>query len=98
MMEKNIQMSFVAWLTYFIQTEEFDRTLPGCMGRDGWIPDPPYRLRMIDNAKRCRDRLESSLLGIPTWEVNEGRKAAEIYRDLDEMKKVRDATISHLNQ
>ena len=68
--------SFYAWLTYYVITEEFDRTLPGRMSErdaDSWLVRLDYRTQSSVFAHRMRQEI----LGDSS---TEGRQAAERLR------------------
>lgn len=49
--------ALLIWLSYYVSTEEFDRTMPGAFSRfdpDSWMPLPHYHGNMVAFAREAR--------------------------------------------
>lgn len=53
-MTENDRLARIIWLRYYVDTEEFDRTLPGRMSQHGgWLVHPGQRGESYAFAHRC---------------------------------------------
>lgn len=74
-----LDLALHIWLEYFVSTETFDRSLPGCFWRDEdvWMPDPSHRMISLAYA---RQRKSKALRALSLAHIDE--KTSEKARDL----------------